>query len=79
MDDKTKEQITSNALERADLRLKLKLWEYFSTIEGFCESLKDNDMRRHAMLMALLEDISHEAWRLGRDKGYESAINERQT
>jgi len=76
MDEKTKNSIISNALERGEVRLSLELWQHLPVIDGLCDLLKDNDMKRHTMLMSLLEDIAVEAWRNGRRRGIEETYAE---
>lgn len=65
MDEKTKSIIEKNAVEVADIRIFLELWQYLPVIDSLCETLSNNTMKRHTMLMALLDDIALDAWRAG--------------
>jgi hypothetical protein len=65
VEEKTKNIIAKNAIERADVRISLELWQYLPVIDSLCETLSKNDMKRHTMLMALLDDIALDAWRAG--------------
>ena len=78
MDEKTKESIIANALERGELRLSLELWQYFPILDGICSSFRDNNLKRHSMFMAVLEDVALDAWRIGLLRGQEKAHNESQ-
>lgn len=76
MDEKTKNTIASNALERAQIRNSLMLWKYCPLINSICEEFDEDSTQRDILIVPILEEIAVQAWRLGVRHGEEKVANE---